>query len=362
MSLVQRYIALRLLNASLIAFGLCFLLVFLIDFVELFRQSGAQSDATMGNVAAVSFLRVPSLIEQAAPFVMLFAALSTLSNLNRRSELVVARAAGLSAWQFLFPCVVVALAFGIAMICVFNPVAANLKDRSDKIAAEKLGSGYSNLLGGENRALAIRQGGPDGESILTAKNTLSQGQVLLDVTVFVLDENGGFLERIDAEQAEYKTDRWEITNGTFLEVGSPPRPFETYLLWTTLSLDELRQSLGEASSISFWSLPETIRQLDSAGLPTHRFEINFQVLLSQPLTMVIMIILSALVSLRSARFGGAGRMIVVGVVMGFMLYVIFEIIEDLGAIGLVAPVLAAWVPLIVALFMGITILLFREDG
>lgn len=362
MSLVQRYIAFRLLSASVLAFGMCFVIVFLVDFVELYRQSSLEEKATLGIVAAVSFYRIPILIEQAAPFVMLFAALSTLSNLNRRSELVIARAAGLSAWQFLFPCVLVALLFGTLLVTVFNPVAATLKDRSDSLAADYLGAGYSTLLGSESRAAAIRQGGPDGESILTAKEVLSQGQTLIGVTILMLDDDGGFLERIDAERADFRTDRWEVTNGTFTESGSPPRPFDTYLLWTSISPEELRQSLGEAGAISFWDLPGTIRQLDAAGLPTNRFEISFQVLLSQPLTMIVMVLLSALVSLRPTRFGGAGRMIVVGVVMGFVLYVVFEIIEDLGAIGLVEPVLAVWVPLIVAVFMGVTVLLFREDG
>jgi len=43
------------------------------------------------------------------PFIALFAAMATLISLNRKYELVIARAAGISAWQFLFPLCVGAL-------------------------------------------------------------------------------------------------------------------------------------------------------------------------------------------------------------------------------------------------------------
>ena len=50
------------------------------------------------------------------------------------------------------------------------------------------------------------------------------------------------------------------------------------------------------------------------------------------------------------------------VVAGFVLYVVIEVARSLGREGLVSPVLAAWAPSIVAILLGSTVLLFREDG
>ena len=49
------------------------------------------------------------VVQQAFPFVMLFSAMYTFSRLTRSQELVVARAVGVSVWQFLTPAVLVAL-------------------------------------------------------------------------------------------------------------------------------------------------------------------------------------------------------------------------------------------------------------
>jgi lipopolysaccharide export system permease protein len=46
--------------------------------------------------------------------------------LSRRLELIIARAAGISAWQFVAPAVVVAFLFGVVATIIYNPVAAAL--------------------------------------------------------------------------------------------------------------------------------------------------------------------------------------------------------------------------------------------
>ena len=48
------------------------------------------------------------------PFSVLVGAMSCYLNLSRRLELVIARAAGVSAWQFIAPAIVIALLIGIA--------------------------------------------------------------------------------------------------------------------------------------------------------------------------------------------------------------------------------------------------------
>ncbi|WP_163360660.1 LptF/LptG family permease, partial [Klebsiella aerogenes] len=62
--------------------------------------------------------------------------MAALLQLSRKLELVVARAAGISAWQFLQPGVFVALAVGLVTVGVYNPLSAALKQRSTEIEAK----------------------------------------------------------------------------------------------------------------------------------------------------------------------------------------------------------------------------------
>src|SRR5690606_31860129 len=82
-------------------------LVFIVTFTEVSSRSSGFENYSVTWALAVAALQLPILMQQAVPFIGLIAAMATLISLNRKYELVIARAAGISAWQFLTP-----IAFG----------------------------------------------------------------------------------------------------------------------------------------------------------------------------------------------------------------------------------------------------------
>jgi len=96
----------------------------LVDFVEGSRNIGGETDIELGSLLLLTFLKVPTLIEQTIPFVVLFGIMGALYNLNRRSELIVLRASGLSAWKFLSPAIIVSACLGVVWALAFNPLAS----------------------------------------------------------------------------------------------------------------------------------------------------------------------------------------------------------------------------------------------
>jgi lipopolysaccharide export system permease protein len=114
--------------------------------------------------------------------------------------------------------------------------------------------------------------------------------------------------------------------------------------------------------VPFWDLPGTIHRTERAGLDATPYRLRYEVLLARPLLFIAMVFVAASVSLRFFRFGGIAKMALGGVAAGFMLYVATELMEDLGASGLVGPTVAAWFPAIVGSLLGTLALLHQEDG
>ena len=80
-------------------------MVFLLDIVEQLRKAAGKPDVTIGVVVQLSLLQLPFLVQKTLPFMVLFGSMMAFWKLSRTNELVIARAAGVSAWQFLFPAV-----------------------------------------------------------------------------------------------------------------------------------------------------------------------------------------------------------------------------------------------------------------
>jgi lipopolysaccharide export system permease protein len=90
--------------------------------------------------------------------------------------------------------------------------------------------------------------------------------------------------------------------------------------------------------------------------------LHFNVLLARPFLLCAMVLVAATFSLRMQRRGGATLMIVGGVVAGFLLYFLSDIIFALGLSAKVPVTLAAWTPTGVSLIFGTSMLLHLEDG
>ena len=130
------YIALRFFKMIAGVFLTIYMLIFTLDFVELMRRAGDAKDASTGIIATLAFYRAPSIAEQVLPFAVLFGAMGALLALSRKLELVVARAAGVSAWQFLQPGLLAGAILGVFAVTVFNPIAAGFKDKASAIEAK----------------------------------------------------------------------------------------------------------------------------------------------------------------------------------------------------------------------------------
>jgi lipopolysaccharide export system permease protein len=323
------------------------------------RRAGDAENATAELMLRLSFLRTPAIAEQVMPFAVLFGAMAALLNLSRKLELVIARSAGVSAWQFLQPGVVVGLLIGILAVGLFNPMAAGFKHQAAIIEA-KIFSRTGKAPG--ETELWLRQRSVDGQAIIRAVSSSQQGRVLNAVTFFNFDEKGRFIDRIEAETATLNDGYWRLAKARVISTLDEPQSFDEYLVASNLEVEQVRRSFTPPDQVSYWDLPEVIERTRNAGLDATRYQLQHAALSARPLLLVAMVLVAATVSLRFFRFGGVARMVLGGVVAGFVLYVATEIMEDLGANGIMSPTMAAWLPAMLGSLLGVLALLHQEDG
>ncbi len=354
------YLSSRFFRMILAVFATIFSLVFVVDFVELLRRTGNIPGVTTTSVAFLSFLRTPAVSEQVLPFCVLFGAMAVFLNLTRKLELLVARASGISVWQFLGPPVTIAALIGIVSVTVLNPLSAVMKRRADVIETAIFGSD-----GGHDSKpeVWIRQTGVDGEAILRAASASDHNNRLAGVIAYIYDHDGAFTERVKAAEAELGPGgAWTLRDALVTQPGEAPRQAATYLIATSSRPGELGEGAMAAATVPVWQRPALRAETEEAGLDGAPYRLQYQTLLARPLLLVAMILIAAAFSLRFFRFGGVGKFVGGGVAAGFVLYVATKYVGDLGGSGVLSPPVAAWSPAIVATMLGSLALLNQEDG
>jgi lipopolysaccharide export system permease protein len=286
--------------------------------------------------------------------------MATLVSLNRKYELVIARSAGISAWQFLLPPCVGALLFGVLAVGVLNPIAAHGFSRSEQIESE-LRSGKSNTVSADT-APWIRQKTKTGDTIIGARAILNQGLEMADASFFSLDPQGNIAERRDARRAYLRDGYWELKDVRILSPDGSLSSKATDRVPTDLKPEFVQERLARPETIPFYELPAKIEVARSFGLKANAFAMQFDSLVALPFLLVAMTLIAATVSMRFARMGQSATMILGGIVAGFLLYVVSVLVKAFGVAGFVPTVVAAWFPVVVAMFFGVTFLLYKEDG
>lgn len=352
------YLARRFGNGVMIVLATIFILIYTIDFVELLRRGSDVAGGDAATMALLALLRTPATLERILPFALLFGAMASLIGLSRKLELVIARAAGYSVWQFLAPALLVALALGAGASVVFNPLAAHFKDRAGAIEARL----FSRPSANSGKEIWFRQRSVDGEAIFHAVAYDPVQSALMGVTVFVMDDRNRILERIEAQKADLRAGYWLFQDARTVSVDEVPQTFARYMLASTLRPDELKANLGPDQSADFWTLPETIERLSLAGLDTTRYRLLYQNLLARPAFLITMVLIAGCFSLRFLRSGGVAQMVLGGMIAGFGLYVATEVAQDLGKAGMVTAIFAAWMPLALGASLAVLRLLYQEDG
>ncbi len=360
-STLSRYIARRFLMTIAGTFAMCAVLIFMIDIVELLRQAGKYGRVPTIQIAVMALLRLPAYTEILLPFSVLVGSIGALLLLSRKSELAVMRAAGMSAWQFVRPGMVVAFLIGVFAVTVYNPLAAAARAHSEQLFAVAFGR-ESTVLRSDGSGAWLRQDGADGATVLNAGSASASGTRLNAVMFIQFDRQGRFVERIDGVAASLGDGVWQVEQAVVSRVGREPEPFDVYTVSTFLTPERVADALGTSISLSVWELPGLIEVTEKAGLPTHRFRVQYEQLLSRPLLLLVMVLLAATVSLRSFRSGGIRTMVITGMLGGFGFFLLSEVSRQVGVAGLAPPLLAVWVPVLVACFGSLTVLLHQEDG
>ncbi len=323
------------------------------------RLSGREG-VTFGTVLTVAILRLPSLVEETMPFVVLGAAMFTFWRLTRTNELVVARAAGVSVWQFLLPAIALSCLVGVIAMTLLNPLGAALLSRADQIE-ESLDPTPGPSMALRGGGLWLRQSLDDGRLMLHASRADESSMTLYEVIVFRFRE-GRFVNRLDAASASLQPGHWAMRDVWLSQAGSPTVFKEEVEIPTDLTSRKILESFAPAETLSFWELPEFIRLLEEAGFSTQQHRLELNKLLALPLLFTAMVVLAASFSLRPQRRGRVGLIILAGVISGFLLYFMSSLVFALGVSGKLPVALAAWTPSAIALALALPLLLHLEDG
>lgn len=336
-------------------------IVTLLDFMELTRRLGDKAVDTASVATEMLLLKMPDQILQLTPFAILIGTLICFAKLTRNHELIVIRASGVPARNFLIAPFIVCLGIGLFNLFVLSPFSSTTLKTYQKVEARVFPGSASGFLT-EGGHIWLRQDDHDKNLLIYAKNVLDNGRRLGDASVFVTDKSGKFINRIDTPNMRLRTGKWLIDTPLIIKPGQPMEKATSFELPTTLTPETIRNSFTSPRTLNLWELEAFIEKLENTGFPTQNHEMQWQKLISSPALVIAMFLIAAPFSLQFSRHQGMTRMVMIGVAFGFAFYFFTNFISAFGIAGGINIMLAAWLPTVIAGLLGLSLFIhFREE-
>ena len=285
------------------------------------------------------------------PVTLLIGAIIGILDLQARRELTVIKATGLSIWRILRAPVIAVIIFSLIASLAVDTVIVSIS-RALAVSMPQVSSSDSTLW--------LEQQGDGQNYVLVASHPHPGGAILEDVSIFLdRDGEGG---RLQAKQMELRDGEWFIPEAIHFLADTPPKRVLNVTLPTTTTTGDMGVKLASPVELTIFELAEAMSKRLTDPELRNGVEMRFLRLLSLPLVLVGSLLIAFAFTAGYRRTNKYGVAVLYGIVLGFVVYVITEMAAMAGGAGVLEPAFAAIAPAFVAIVIGMTVLLFREDG
>lgn len=327
-------------------------IVVLVESLKTTRFAALSATGGIGLALAAVVLASARWVIDTLPLTFLVGTIAGLLNLQATREMTVIKASGNSVWRVMIAPLAVTLLGGLVITLVVDTAVIRFnRTLSPSSATSGAVSPTGTLWLDERRG--------DVHYILEAGYVNPSGDSLGSVNVFLMEAPR---DRIEAPAAELSNGEWVMAEATRFRSNEVPETMTDFRLPTSRTGGDMRARLASVKDMTVWELAASLAARRGEVGEHAETETRFLRLLALPLTLCGSLVIAFAFTAgyrRTNKYGGA---VLYGIVLGVLVYVVTEMAGRAGGAGVMHPVIAVAGPAVVAIVIGVTVLLNREDG
>lgn len=292
---------------------------------------------------------LPSRFYEFFPTATLIGALLGLGNLSANSEFTAMRAAGVSVQQIVFSILKLGLLLTVSLFLV-GEYLVPMTDLHARNFKARLKNKNIVLVGGSGLWVKEKN------SILHIGKVITRER-LTDISIYTFKkDHSGLKSLTTSSDAIAAKNGWNLKNveKVIFEKHQliKERKEEIYKAGF-LNPQILDVATVDPEQLSSTTLSKIISHQKRNQLKSSKYELIYWKRYSVPLSALVMLVLAMPFLFGSARGGGAGQRVFIGIVVGIVFYLTSRSINELGGVYGFSPILSAFIPSLVFFIAGI---------
>ena len=325
-------------------FYVIFIVLSLVFIINLLTELEFFRDINVGIFFTLylSLINSPSMIFEIFPFILLITTQLFFIKLFNNDELKIFKYSGLKNSKILIIISLLTLIIGSVAISIFYNASSNLKNFYLELKSNYTEDGKYLAVINKN-GLWIRDKVDD--KILIVNSSKIDNNFLIDTFITEFDANYKVIRNIKSKKIDIINNEWIIYNPE-IYIKNSKQESEKITIYSNFNDKRINSLFSNLSSLSFLELIELKNNYKLLNYSTIDIDVQIHKIISYPLYLIVMTILSSVIMLNSKKYKSNTLKISVGLFLCVIIYYFNNLFNVLGTTGKINHIFSVWIPLI----------------
>ena len=351
---INRYIINEYIKSLFIVIAVMLSIILLINLLDEFNFFKSKKDLKFIFFIIFTLLKIPNVLVNLFPFIVLFGGIVFYLKIYNHNEVISLRVMGYSNIQIILIPALTSFVIGYLIVFLIVPFSSSMLKYYEELRSEY--NETKNLVFINETGIWILDKNDKEKNIIRIEKISKDFSTVNEVTIYNYDFSNNFIKRIDANEGVIKDKNWQL-NKVHIITANKKNNKENYLAnynyMSNININELRNVYKNTETTSLLDINKEMLILEDKGYSTIDLRIRYQKLISFPIYLLAMSILSGLMIINLGKTSNYLKYGSYGVIISIIIYFLNDLSITIAKSGIISVDFSVWIPIFLIILINL---------
>ena len=351
---INRYIIKEYIKSLFVVIAVMLSIILLINLLDEFNFFKSKKDLKFIFFLIFTILKIPNVLINLFPFIVLFGGIVFYLKIYNHNEVISLRTMGYSNIQIILIPALTSFVVGYLIIFLIVPFSSSMLKYYEELRSEY--NDTKNLVFVNETGIWILDKNEKEKNIIRIEKISKDFSTINQVTIYNYDIYNNFIKRIDASDGIIKEKNWQL-NKVYIVSTNKKNNKENYLnsytYTSNININELKNVYKNTETTSLLDINKEMLILEDKGYSTVDLRIRYQKLISFPIYLLAMSILSGLMIVNLGKTSNYLKYGIYGVIISIIIYFLNDLSITVAKSGIISVDFSVWIPIFLIILINL---------
>ena len=351
---INKYIINEYIKSLFVVIAVMLSIIFLINLLDEFNFFKSKKDLKFIFFIIFTILKIPNVLVNLFPFITLFAGIIFYLKIYNHNEVISLRVMGYSNVQIILIPALTSFAIGYIIVFLIVPFSSSMLKYYEELRSQY--NETKNLIFINETGIWILDKNEKEKNIIRIEKINKDFSIINQVTIYNYDLSNNFIKRIDANEGIIKDKNWQLNKVYIITVNKKNNKenyLSNYSYTTNIDINELKNVYKNTETTSLLDINKEMLILENKGYSIIDLRIRYQKLISFPIYLLAMSILSGLMIINLGKTSNYLKYGTYGVLISIIIYFLNDLSITIAKSGIISVDFSVWIPIFLILLINL---------